>query len=80
MANEIILIGIFTVISLALGFAWVGGYLDKYQSKAQEIALDKMGENKASYGLKSRFEPTTILAAGLTVLPSCRYAQGPKDW
>lgn len=57
MGNEVILIVIFTVFSLALGFAWVGGYLDKYQSKAQEKALDAMGENKASYGLKSTLVP-----------------------
>ena len=52
MANEILITAFFTLL-LALGFAWVGGYLDKYQSKAQEQALDMMGENKASYGLKS---------------------------
>ena len=53
MGNEIVIVTIFTILSLAVGFAWVGGYLDKYQSKAQDIALDNMGENKASYGLKS---------------------------
>lgn len=53
MGNEIPMIIIFTLISVALGLAWVGGYLDAYQSKAQEKALDAMGENKASYGLKS---------------------------
>ena len=53
MGNEILVIAIVTVFSLVVGAAWVGGYLDKYQSKAQDIALDKMGENKASYGLKS---------------------------
>lgn len=53
MGYEILLIIGFTLSSLVIGAAWVGGYLDKYQSKAQEVALDKMGENKASYGLKS---------------------------
>ena len=53
MANGILITAFFTLLLLALGFAWVGGYLDKYQSKAQEQALDMMGENKASYGLKS---------------------------
>jgi len=41
------------VAAIALGAAWVGGYLDPYKAKAQEKVLDVMGENKASYGLKS---------------------------
>ena len=41
------------VVAIAIGAAWVGGYLDVYQAKAQEKVLDAMGENKASYGLKS---------------------------
>lgn len=53
MGHEILITAFFTLIVLALGFAWVGGYLDSYQKKAQERALDMMGENKASYGLKS---------------------------
>lgn len=53
MGNETVMLIVFTLISLAVGFAWVGGYLDAYQSKVQEKALDTMGENKASYGLKS---------------------------
>ncbi|MCJ1266802.1 hypothetical protein MMC22_006687 [Lobaria immixta] len=60
MGNEIILIVIFTVLALGVGFAWVGGYLDKYQSKAQEKALDAMGENKASYGLKGTLKGQRI--------------------
>ena len=44
---------IVAVVAIALGAAWVGGYLDPYQAKAQEKILDAMGENKASYGLKS---------------------------
>ena len=54
MGYELHIIIAFTLLSLAVGAAWIGGYLDPYQSKAQEIVLDKMGENKASYGLKSR--------------------------
>ena len=54
MGYELHIIIAFTLLSLVVGAAWVGGYLDQYQSKAQEILLDKMGENKASYGLKSR--------------------------
>ena len=44
----------YTLVSLLVGFAWVACYLDKYQSKAQEVLLDKMGENKVSHGLKSK--------------------------
>ncbi len=53
MGNEVLVSVILAVIAIALGAAWVGGYLDAYQAKAQEKALDVMGENKASYGLKS---------------------------
>ncbi|KAK0515748.1 hypothetical protein JMJ35_001782 [Cladonia borealis] len=53
MGYELHIIIAFTLLSLVVGAAWVGGYLDPYQSKAQELLLDKMGENKASYGLKS---------------------------
>lgn len=42
------------VAAIALGAAWVGGYLDPYKDKAQEKILNMMGENKASYGVKSR--------------------------
>ncbi len=63
MANEILITALFTLIVLALGFAWVGGYLDTYQKKVQERALDMMGENKASYGLKSML--STRLYRGL---------------
>ena len=53
MGYEIHIVVAYTLLSLLVGFAWVAGYLDKYQSRAQEVLLDKMGENKASYGLKS---------------------------
>lgn len=53
MGYEIHIIVAYTLVFLLAGFAWVAGYLDKYQSKAQEVLLDKMGENKVSYGLKS---------------------------
>lgn len=81
MGNEIFLIGIFTVLALAVGFAWVGGYLDKYQSKAQEKALDAMGENKTSYGLKSMFAPTPAIGRGKLAdqLLFLRHSQRPAD-
>ncbi|MCJ1286687.1 hypothetical protein MMC26_006033 [Xylographa opegraphella] len=41
------------LVTIALVGAWVGGYLDRYQKIAQDHALDAMGENRASYGLKS---------------------------
>lgn len=53
MGNEILLIIGFTIFSLVVTMAWVGGYLDKYQHTLQNILLDKTGENRASYGLKS---------------------------
>ena len=53
MGKESILIVFFTLTFVLLGAAWIAGYLDTYQKKAQEQALDMMGENKASYGLKS---------------------------
>jgi hypothetical protein len=33
--------------------AWISGALDPYQKRMQEIVLDRMGETKVSYGLKS---------------------------
>lgn len=48
MANEVLIAGIFTFILVAIGAAWIGGYLDAYQSRAQEKALDMMGENKGT--------------------------------
>lgn len=48
MGNEILIALIFTFILVAIGAAWIGGYLDAYQSKAQEKALDMMGENKGT--------------------------------
>lgn len=53
MGNELLLIIGFTVFSLFVTAAWVGGYLDPYQKKLQNLALDKMGDNRASYGIKS---------------------------
>ncbi|KAI9879955.1 MAG: hypothetical protein M1830_006263 [Pleopsidium flavum] len=60
MGNEVLISVIFAVIAMAVGAAWLGGYLDAYQAKAQEKALDAMGENKASYGLKSNLKQTKI--------------------
>ena len=54
MGYEIQIVVAYTLVSLLVGLAWVAGYLDKYQSKAQEVLLDKMGENKVSHGLKSK--------------------------
>lgn len=83
-----ILIVIFTILSLAVGVAWVGGYLDKYQSKAQEKALDAMGENKASYGVKGMLVPDSNSNSNssihretwLITLLLPRHCQRPEDW
>ena len=61
MGYEIHIIIFYTLVLAGLGAAWVGGYLDRYQSKAQDYALGKMGENKASYGLKSAFQQWDII-------------------
>ena len=53
MGNETLIGIIIAVLAVAVGAAWVGGFLDKYQHQAQDKALDMMGENRASYGLKS---------------------------
>jgi len=53
MASSTLISVIFAVLTIALVGAWVGGYLDRYQKIAQDHALDAMGENRASYGLKS---------------------------
>jgi hypothetical protein len=54
MGNELLLIIGFTIFSLFVTAAWVGGYLDPYQKMLQDLALDKMGDNRASYGIKSK--------------------------
>lgn len=59
MGNELLLIIGFTIFSLVVTMAWVGGYLDTYQHTLQNVLLDKTGENRASYGLKSMFMKIT---------------------
>lgn len=53
MGNELLLTVGFTLLSLFVTAAWVGGYLDPYQKMLQNLMLDKMGDNRASYGIKS---------------------------
>ena len=53
MGHELTLIVGYTIFSLLVTAAWVGGYLDPYQRKLQDLALNKMGDNRASYGVKS---------------------------
>ncbi len=53
MGNELPIIIAYTSFLLVLTAAWVGGYLDKYQHALQDLALGRMGENRASYGVKS---------------------------
>ena len=45
---------IYAVLSVVVAGAWVAGYLDKYQKMAQNALLGGMGENRMSYGLKSK--------------------------
>ena len=110
MGNELLLIIAFTLFSLVVTMAWVGGYLDKYQqyvshvpsfeklswesikyqetlhtpptadtncqilksSQLQDIFLDKTGENRASYGLKSMSTPVLSIASARSV---CTFAE-----
>jgi len=60
MGNELPIIIAYTTFLLVLTAAWVGGYLDKYQHALQDLALGRMGENRASYGVKSEF-PFSLL-------------------
>ncbi|MCJ1409185.1 hypothetical protein MMC19_003263 [Ptychographa xylographoides] len=53
MESSTIISIIAAFVTIAVVGAWVGGYLDRYQKIAQDHALDAMGENRASYGLKS---------------------------
>jgi len=53
MASSTAISVVVAIITVVLVGAWVGGYLDRYQKIAQDSALDAMGENRASYGLKS---------------------------
>ena len=52
---------IYALISVVVAGAWVAGYLDALQKRLQNATLGAMGDNRASYGLKSRF-PSLILA------------------
>lgn len=53
MSSATIISVAFAILTITLVGAWVSGYLDRYQKIAQDSALDAMGENRASYGLKS---------------------------
>lgn len=57
MGYEIPIIIAYNTLLLVLGAAWVAGYLDGLQHTAQDFALGKAGENRASYGLKSEPSP-----------------------
>jgi hypothetical protein len=46
---------LYAIISVIVAGAWVLGYLDKYQRKAQNAALGAMGDNRASFGLKCTY-------------------------
>jgi len=52
MDRSTIISVIFAILTILVVGAWIGGYLDRYQKIAQDKALDAMGENRASYGVK----------------------------
>lgn len=53
MGYEIPILIFYNTLLAVLGAAWVGGYLDPYQRMAQDLILGKMGDNRASFGVKS---------------------------
>ena len=53
MGYEIPIIAGYTTFLFVAFTAWVGGYLDPLQHSLQDILLGKMGDNRASYGVKS---------------------------
>ena len=55
MGYEIPIIAAYTTFLLVACAAWVGGYLDPLQHSLQDVLLGKMGDNRASYGVKSMF-------------------------
>ena len=69
MPSSTLISVVFALITIALVSAWVGGYLDRYQKIAQDHALDAMGENRASYGLKS-------MTSGFSALYVADFAAG----
>jgi hypothetical protein len=44
---------LYAILTVVVAGAWVAGYLDKYQKLVQNAVLGAMGDNRASYGLKS---------------------------
>ena len=70
MGYEIpILVGYNTLL-LVLAAAWIGGYLDPYQRTLQDLVLGKMGDNRASFGVKCTY---TYYVAALHVLHTCSH-------
>ena len=53
MGYEIPIIAGYTTFFLVIFAAWVGGYLDPLQHSLQDAILGKMGDNRASSGVKS---------------------------
>lgn len=54
MPSAFVISVIYAILSVVVAGAWVAGYLDKYQKIAQNALLGAMGENRMSYGLKSK--------------------------
>lgn len=54
MGYETTIIAGYTTFLLVIFAAWIGGYLDPLQHQLQDVILGKMGDNRASYGLKGK--------------------------
>ena len=72
MGHELAIVVGFTIFSLFVTAAWVGGYLDPYQKELQNLVLDKMGDNRASYGIKSKENVDQADDLGKADLPNRR--------
>jgi hypothetical protein len=50
----------YAVLTILVVGAWIAGYLDRYQKMAQNVLLGAMGDNRMSYGLKSKLQTITL--------------------
>ena len=70
MGYEVTIVAGYTTFLFVVFAAWVGGYLDPLQHSLQDVLLGKMGDNRASYGVKSNLPPSIITTKLLTHRPS----------
>jgi len=49
---------LYSLLSLTVALAWVGGYLDETQKSMQTLLLGTQGDNRASYWFRSTSFPS----------------------